>query len=1557
MAEKTRLAQNELPVRTQNQFDHCTKISNQLATSIDQGPAASFRRLLSFCITMIDPPPGISQLPSNSGTQPMTTMEQLLQLRKTLDVCQSTGKSLIDEVDQKISIVRLTEDVEKLHGQMSSVSSEVNSINIRTGSMESVLEKLLENSNKTLENHSSLEATITKSNADVEAIKQHIQMFDSNNQEKYSRIEQAVITSAGDIEKINQRLEAFDSNKILEKQSSLEQAVINSTSVVQEIKQQLEAKSISDDADLRTLLETQNQKFEEHKNEIVTAINEISQNVEASQVNETLHSAIKQLQEKFEARSISSTRGSSDSVPEVVLPSTAVSPVENSSISKSDVSVGQHEESGEPREGDITPLASRIGGVPEGSQPTSPIKKNSVVVEPVVVGGKTEAGKPGVKRLRSSSIETDKSEKRSASLTSATIDSAPEAVGPSTVVSPVEIMTISTSDLSGDQQEESGEQGAGINPLTITVEVPEFSQPPTEKNSEVDEQVVVEVKPEVSKSGMKRPRSSSVETEKIDKRSASPTRVLADRVPASPEVVVQSTAVSSVESVPNSKPDVNAGPHQRSGEKSELQLTSLSTISEPVPEVLQPTPPIGKELAVGPTTAVSPINISPISTSDLGGGPQEKPEEQNEGGTTSLAMMSKAAFEVSPPKTPIKENSVIGELVVKEKTEQTKSGVKRQCSPSIENERKLSKFPKHDDTDNRIFPHDGDFDYDMDAQPEFRKSFEPEETTQGTSSNHSSSIRSTTRDQDQRALVDEEMVEAPTKDSSDNRTDELPLHQADNENDLDDLDDQHEELDATSEEEDDVQQEEDVIEMENGQDPERASKKNHVPLKKGKNNRKKAKRLTTTKKRAPKQVAVVEVFDMEKHNFEWGTIRNNVAKEYQEDDGTNKIDVFVGKTAEFWENPDEVKKQLVAQSAAYTANGMVRFACEESKWTFADEKQRENVSAFLNSHTSAIDPCYLRTTVDPDTYNAIDSDDFRYCREYLRQHNLQQEEPVPMRKESRRGGTTFPQLPTIAINHQPFNLPSAGVIALLDAHPGYNPIYSPMEIKNLEPNRELVAAEQEQFKNDIPEAAREKNRLPAIHVEIKSKEDLHSPNLKKVLDSSPITVLSGVGRALGIDLKTLTSQRVAATVPNLIVDVMMQVAQPVDQNITLEGMKEWGTQRKDCKMTLERFEKWKKNEQKACRKLLNMLKKCDPKHAAAMAQDFLEKRIKAPYPFEGVETNYSWTPFATNIDLTKDAENSKDLEENQDHFKEQKDILDQLPWFMQATDQGNLLAHIRENVFGVNTVQMYSKFIGSLTAAHMENSLMASINWNIGPASCVWYAIPYEYWTQLEKLVKEKGQTYHHQNYWPSEEDIREAEIPLIKFEQKEDELVYVNTGTFHWVQAEGYCTNVSWNVGPANFNQLAVSLISAAHDTASKYQCHVPITNVIWNAAEQKMFMNDPAMYKCMRWHMQRSITWCKQYIAWIGYMRYDLEDWTHRAVEYIYRCHTCNQEVFNICRVHREGKDESKDKIFCSKCSRKPGKNKRLLFVIYRNIEKLSQIYDDFFQEIPEEENQREQ
>ena len=43
---------------------------------------------------------------------------------------------------------------------------------------------------------------------------------------------------------------------------------------------------------------------------------------------------------------------------------------------------------------------------------------------------------------------------------------------------------------------------------------------------------------------------------------------------------------------------------------------------------------------------------------------------------------------------------------------------------------------------------------------------------------------------------------------------------------------------------------------------------------------------------------------------------------------------------------------------------------------------------------------------------------------------------------------------------------------------------------------------------------------------------------------------------------------------------------------------------------------------------------------------------------------------------------------------------------------------------------------GSRTPAHQENNNFSSINVNIGPGDCEWFAVPYEYWGLICRLVE-----------------------------------------------------------------------------------------------------------------------------------------------------------------------------------------------------------------------------
>lgn len=54
-------------------------------------------------------------------------------------------------------------------------------------------------------------------------------------------------------------------------------------------------------------------------------------------------------------------------------------------------------------------------------------------------------------------------------------------------------------------------------------------------------------------------------------------------------------------------------------------------------------------------------------------------------------------------------------------------------------------------------------------------------------------------------------------------------------------------------------------------------------------------------------------------------------------------------------------------------------------------------------------------------------------------------------------------------------------------------------------------------------------------------------------------------------------------------------------------------------------------------------------------------------------------------------------------------------------------------------------------------------------------------------------------SWWPVLEDLYSANIPVYRFIQRPGDLVWINAGTVHWVQAVGWCNNIAWNVGPLN--------------------------------------------------------------------------------------------------------------------------------------------------------------
>ena len=66
--------------------------------------------------------------------------------------------------------------------------------------------------------------------------------------------------------------------------------------------------------------------------------------------------------------------------------------------------------------------------------------------------------------------------------------------------------------------------------------------------------------------------------------------------------------------------------------------------------------------------------------------------------------------------------------------------------------------------------------------------------------------------------------------------------------------------------------------------------------------------------------------------------------------------------------------------------------------------------------------------------------------------------------------------------------------------------------------------------------------------------------------------------------------------------------------------------------------------------------------------------------------------------------------------------------------EADFLTHIGHTILGMNSVQLYMKVPGARTPGHQENNNFCSVNINIGPGDCEWFAVHNQYWGVFHKL-------------------------------------------------------------------------------------------------------------------------------------------------------------------------------------------------------------------------------
>ncbi|XP_067350544.1 lysine (K)-specific demethylase 6B, b isoform X4 [Channa argus] len=492
-------------------------------------------------------------------------------------------------------------------------------------------------------------------------------------------------------------------------------------------------------------------------------------------------------------------------------------------------------------------------------------------------------------------------------------------------------------------------------------------------------------------------------------------------------------------------------------------------------------------------------------------------------------------------------------------------------------------------------------------------------------------------------------------------------------------------------------------------------------------------------------------------------------------------------------------------------------------------------------------------------------------------------------------------------------------------------------------------------------------RTSTTHQQLESKRDAFSPVLLQFCTDpkNAVTVIRGLAGSLRLNLGLFSTKSLVEANADHAVEVRTQVQQPADENWdSSSSAQTWPCESSRSHTTIAKYaqyqassfqeslqeEKESENEEdeeqtktscpSATSKAGLTLANCKGNLTSATNKPncapVFNKAISVPSTTttsSEQKTVKKIIKFGTNIDLS-----------DPKRWKPQLQELLKLPAFMRVESSNNMLSHVGYTILGMNTVQLYMKVPGSRTPGHQENNNFCSVNINIGPGDCEWFAVHEQYWEAINKFCEKHSVDYLTGSWWPVLEDLYSSNIPVYRFIQRPGDLVWINAGTVHWVQAVGWCNNIAWNVGPLNSYQYQLALERFEWNEVKKVKSIVPMIHVSWNVA-RTIKITDHDMFKMIKHCLMQSIKHIQilrdQLVAAgkkICYQR-RVKD------EPAYYCNECDVEVFNLLFVTSENSSKMTYVVHCEDCARAKSMSLAGVVVLeqYR-IDELMSTYDSF-------------
>nr|XP_021545951.1 lysine-specific demethylase 6A-like isoform X3 [Neomonachus schauinslandi] len=376
-----------------------------------------------------------------------------------------------------------------------------------------------------------------------------------------------------------------------------------------------------------------------------------------------------------------------------------------------------------------------------------------------------------------------------------------------------------------------------------------------------------------------------------------------------------------------------------------------------------------------------------------------------------------------------------------------------------------------------------------------------------------------------------------------------------------------------------------------------------------------------------------------------------------------------------------------------------------------------------------------------------------------------------------------------------------------------------------------------------PPLPKDKLNPPTPSIYLENKRDAFFPPLHQFCTNpkNPVTVIRGLAGALKLDLGLFSTKTLVEANNEHTVEVRTQLLQPADENWDPTGTKKiWRCESNRSHTTIAKYAQYQASSFQESLREENE-KRTQPKEYSdteSISSDSSGRRRKGPF---------KTIKFGTNIDLSDDKK-----------WKLQLHELTKLPAFVRVVSAGNLLSHLGHTVLGMNTVQLYMKVPGSRTPGHQENNNFCSVNINIGPGDCEWFVVPEDYWGVLNDFCEKNNLNFLMSSWWPNLEDLYEANVPVYRFIQRPGDLVWINAGTVHWVQAVGWCNNIAWNVGPLTACQYKLAVERYEWNKLQSVKSVVPMVHLSWNMA-RNIKVSDPRLFEMIKYCLLKILKQCQ--------------------------------------------------------------------------------------------------